>query len=129
MGAPVAEELLDAVNGAELGIAVDGWGVFERTGEDGDGVCDAVGRSDGGLREIGVAELDGVREDRRFGDFVDEMKAAVVFGGVADVEAVAAAEIPSGACGWFVVDEDAATEGADGGGIIVEGAVEVSQAD
>ena len=125
MGAPVAEELLDAVDGTELGVAVDGGGVLERTGEDGDGVCDTVDRSDGGLREIGVAELDGVGEDGRLGDFVDKMKAAVVFGGVADVEAVAAAEIPSGACGWFVVDEDAATEGADGGGIIVEGAVEV----
>ena len=53
------------------------------------------------------------------------MEAAVVFGSVSNVEAAAAAEIPSGTCGCLVVDEDAATKGADGSGTIVEGAVEV----
>jgi len=88
-------------------------------------VCDTVGRSDSGLCEIGVAEIDSVGEDGCFGNFVNQMKAAVVFRIVADVEAVAAAEIRSGARGWLVVDEDAATEGANGSSIIVEGAVEV----
>ena len=42
-----------------------------------------------------------------------------------DVEAVAGAEGPGGAGGGLVVDEDAASHGAEGGGIKVEGAIEV----
>ena len=49
-GAPVVEKLHNTVDGAELGVAVDGWGLAKGAREDGDGVCDTVGRRDGGLR-------------------------------------------------------------------------------
>ena len=67
-------------------------------------MSDAIGRRDGGLRERRVSELNRVREDGCFGDFVDKMEAAVVLGRVSDVEAVAATEVPSGAWGGLVVD-------------------------
>ena len=93
-GAPVVEKLPDAVDGTELGVAMDGWDITKGARDDGDGVCDAVGRRDGGLREVGVAELDGVQEEGGIGDLVNDVKAAVVLGGVANVKSVAAAIIP-----------------------------------
>ena len=52
---------------------------------------------------------------------INEMEAAVVLEQVSDVEAVAATEVPSGACGGLVVDDDLATKGADGSGVVIEG--------
>ena len=52
------------------------------------------------------------------------MEATVVLQGGADVEAVAVAEGPGGAGGWIVVDEYAASNGAEGGGVKVEGVIE-----
>ena len=43
-------------------------------------MSDAIGRRNGGLREIQVPELNHVREDGCFGDLVNEMEAAVVLG-------------------------------------------------
>ena len=52
------------------------------------------------------------------------MEAAVVLQGGANIEAVAGAEVPGGAGGWLVVDEYAASDGAEGGGVEVEGVIE-----
>jgi len=72
-----------------------------------------------------VAELDGVREEGGFGNLVDDVEAAVVLGGVANIESIAASVIPGCTGRGLVVDEDATAQGADGGGVVVEGAVEV----
>ena len=48
-----------------------------------------------------------------------------VLQGGANIEAVAGAEGPGGAGGGLVVDEYAAFNGAEGGGVKVEGAIEV----
>ena len=53
------------------------------------------------------------------------MEAAVVLEGGAYVEAVAAAEVPGAAGVDRVVDEDPATGWAEGGGVEVEGTVEI----
>ena len=53
------------------------------------------------------------------------MEAAVVFQGGADVEAVAGAGGPGGAGGWIVADEYTASDGDEGGGVEVEGAIVV----
>ena len=45
--------------------------------------------------------------------------------GGAEVEAVVGAEGPGGLVGGLGVDEDAAADGAEGGGIKVEGFIEV----
>ena len=48
-----------------------------------------------------------------------------MIGNVDDVEAVPSAEIPSFACGWLVVDDDATSKRTKWVGVEVEGAVEV----
>ena len=48
-----------------------------------------------------------------------------MLGGVSNFESVVAAVVPRGTRGGLVVDEDATTKGADGSGVIVEGAIEV----
>ena len=72
-----------------------------------------------------MPELDRVREDGRSGDLVNEMEASIVLGRVSDVIAGVATEVPSGSYGGLVVDDDSATKGADGSGVVIEGAVEV----
>ena len=72
-----------------------------------------------------MAELDGVREECGFGNLVDDVEAAVVLGGVANIESIAASVIPGCTGRGLVVDEDATAQGADGGGVVVEGAVEI----
>ena len=53
------------------------------------------------------------------------METALVFQVGAGVEAVAGADGPGGAGGGLVVYEYAASNGAEGGGVKVEGAIEV----
>ena len=86
----MVEKISNPIDGTELGVAVDGWGIAKSAREDRNGVCDAVSRRDGGLREVGVVELNGVREEGGFGDLANDVEAAVVLEGVAFVETGAA---------------------------------------
>ena len=81
--------------------------------------------SRGWLREVILAELNGVRDNGGFRGGVDDLEAAVVFQDGADVEAVVGTEGPGGAGGGLVVDKYAASDWAEGGGVKVKGAVEV----
>ena len=72
-----------------------------------------------------MEELNSVRDKGGFSCGFYYLEAAVVLQGRADVEAVVSAEGLGGAGGWLVVDEYAASDGAEGGGVKVEGAVEV----
>ena len=55
---------------------------------------DAVAFGHCGLGEVVVEELDGVRVAKGFGDPAHNVEAAVVVEGGANVEALAAAEVP-----------------------------------
>ena len=68
-------------------------------------VEEAIFVSGGWLLEVGMAELNGVGDKGGFCGGVDDLEAAVVFQGGADVEAVAGAEGPGGVGGGIVVDE------------------------
>ena len=57
----------------------------------------------------------GVGDKEGFGGGVDDLEAAVLFQGRADVEAVTGAEGPGGVGGGLVMYEYAASDGADGG--------------
>ena len=72
-----------------------------------------------------MAELNGVGYEGGFSCGVYYLEAAVVLQGGANVEAVAGAEGSGGAGGWIVVDEYAESDGAEGGSVEVEGAIEV----
>ena len=72
-----------------------------------------------------MAEINGVRDKDGFSCGVYYLEAAVVLQVRADVEAVTGAEGPGGAGGWLVVDEYVASDGAEGVGVEIEGAIEV----
>ena len=89
------------------------------------GVEEAIFVSEGWLLKLVMAELNSVKEKERFCGSVDDLEAAVVFQGGADVEAVAGAEGPGGAGGVLVVYEYTASDGDKRGGVEVEGAIEL----
>ena len=109
-GSPFSKGRLDAVNGILLGVSCDVREVCESTSEDGESVGDAVVRSAGRLGQIGVTELDGVREQQIIGDFVHNVESAVVLEGGADVETVACPKVPGFARIGIVMDENLASE-------------------
>ncbi len=70
-------------------------------------------------------KVDCVRDVEGFVLGVDDKVAAVMFKGDAKVEAIGAVEVPGAACRWFVVFDDRAAKWQKGGGVVVEGAIEV----
>ena len=100
-------------------------GFLEGGGEEVEGVDDSVFCGDGRLREIVVQDLDGVGDDEGFGGGVDDLEAAVVVEGGANCEALAPSVAPRGAFAWLGVDDDGRAEWGYGGGVEVEGAVEM----
>ena len=97
---------------------------LEGSGEEVKGVEEAIFVSGGWLRKVVMAEINGVGDKGGFCGGVDDLEAEVVFQGGADVETVAGAKGPGGADGGLVVDEYAASDGAEGGGVEVKGAIE-----
>jgi len=77
------------------------------------------------LLDVAVTKLDGVGDKERFGVGIDDLEAVVVVESGSDVETRASAESPGGSHGGFVVDDDWTSHGAQRGGIIVEGSMEV----
>ena len=102
-----------------------GRGVLDCTGEEVEGVDDTVAFADCWLGEVLVQELDGVGEQECLGGAIDDVEAAVMFECGSNVEPDAAAEVPSFADDWFVVDDNGASNWSQRGVIKVEGAVEV----
>ena len=72
-----------------------------------------------------MAELNGVGDKGGFSCGAYYLESAVVLQDRANVEAFAGAEGTGGAGGGLVVDEYAASNGDEGGGVEVEGAIEV----
>ena len=72
-----------------------------------------------------MAGFNSVVDKEGFGGGVNNLEALVVFQGGDDIEAVAGAEVLGGLGVGLVVDKDAAADGAEGGGVEVEGAIEV----
>ena len=86
---------------------------------------EAIFVSEGWLLKVAMAELNSVGDKERFCGGVNNLEAAVVFQGGANVEAVAGAEGPGGAGGGLVVYEYMSSNGAVGCGVEVKGAIEV----
>ena len=76
-----------------------------------------------------MAGLNGVGDKGGFSCGVYYLEAAVVLQGEADVEAVAGAEGLGGAGGWLVVDEYAASNGAEGVASKLRGPLKSSQSE
>ena len=103
---------------------VDGGGcVLDCTGDQVEGVDNAVAFADCWLGEVIVQELEGVGEQECLGGAVDNVEAAVMFECGSNIEPAAAAEVPSFADAWFVVDDYGASNRSHWGGIEGEGDV------
>ena len=81
--------------------------------------------SDSRLSEVVVAELDSVGEEKGLGGGVDDMEAMIVLEGGPHVETIAATEGPGLERAGLVVDDNRASDGANGSVVKVEGAVVV----
>jgi hypothetical protein len=57
-----------------------------------------------------MTEVNSVRDAEGLGFGIDDMIAAVMFEGDADIELVRAAEVPGAASGWLIVGDDGAAE-------------------
>ena len=73
-----------------------------------------------------MPELDGVGEEERFGRAIDNVEAEEEMEGRADVETMAAAEVPGLTGAWFVVDDDDIDSRPNGGDVVVERSIEVA---
>ena len=85
----------------------------------------AIALANGGMGDVVVHKLNGVRKQECFGDVIGYVEAAVVVECWTVVEAFAAAEVPRYSHGWLVVDYDWTTHGEDGCGIEFEGSIVV----
>ena len=100
-------------------------GVFDGTCEEIEVMDNEIFRCEDRLDQVIMPELDGVGEEEHFGGAIDNMEAAEVMEGRADVESMAAAEVPGFTGAWFVVDDDATAGSPNEGGVLVERAIEV----
>ena len=67
-----------------------------------------------------MPELDGVGEEEHFVGAINNVEAAEVMEGRADVESMAAAKFPGITSAWFVVDDDDTSGRPNEGGVVVE---------
>ena len=114
---PVMEEVAEAADGVELFFDNSNGGLFEGTGEEVEGMEDSIFVRDGWMREVVVEEFNSVGDEEGFGGCVDDLEAAMVFQGRANIEAFKVAQGSGGSGGGLVIDEDAAANGAKGGGL------------
>ena len=94
VGDPVCEEVSKFQDRGELLVVDCGWGVFDHTREEVQGVDDMVALGYCGLDEVVVEKHNGDGVAKGFGDAIHNEEAAVVVEGGTDVEALVAAEVP-----------------------------------
>ena len=96
-----------------------GGGVLDYTGEEVEGLDDAVAFAECGFGEVLVQELDGVGEQECLVGAINDVEAAVMFECGFNVEPTAASEVPGFADALFVVDDEGASSRSHRGGIKV----------
>jgi hypothetical protein len=121
---PPTEKVTESGNCMELGIACGGGSIGDGVGDRIKAVDNGVGWCDGWDGEVVMREVNSVGDVEGVGFGIDEMIAAVVLQGDANIESVRAAEVPGAASGWLIVGDDRAAKGEERGGIVVEGAIE-----
>ena len=121
----MAEEITKVCDGIQLSIVGCRGSVLEGTSEDGHCVDELVLGRERRLSEVGVAELNSVGELMALGVFSNDREGAVMMKGGADVEAVLATEVQRCALAGLCMDKNAAAEGADGSGVVIEAAIEI----
>ena len=90
------EEVAESADGVELFVGNSGGGLFEGAGEEVEGMEESIFVRDGWMCEVVVAEFNSVGDEKGFVGGVDDLEAAVVFQGGANVESVVGAEVPGG---------------------------------
>ena len=122
---PVLEEFAESTDGFNFFVWNSGGGFPEGAGEELEGMEEAIFVCDGWMRKVVRVEFNSVGDKEGFRGGDDNLEAAVLFQGGDNIEAVAGAEGPGSAGGGLVVYEYAKSDGAEGGGLGVEGSIEV----
>ena len=98
------EKFTQVGDSSELVVVDFSRGIFQRTGEEIEGMDNAVAFSECGLDEVVMHEFDGVRDHNGFRDGICHSEAPVVVEGRSDAVAVASAEGPRPSRGGLVVN-------------------------
>jgi hypothetical protein len=122
---PSTEEVTESGDCVELAVAGSGGSIGDGVGDDIEAVDNCAGWCDSQDGEVVVTEFDCVGDVEGLGFGIDDMMAAVMLEGEANIESVRATEVPGATGGRLVVDDDGAAEWQERGGIVVEGAIEV----
>ena len=103
---PGSEEITEVGYGFKVRVMGGHGGVLVGRGEELEGVDDSILCGDGGLREVVVQDLDGVRDDEGFGGGVNDLEAVVVVEVGANCEAFAPPVALRGTVARLGVDDD-----------------------
>ena len=107
---PPTEEVTESGYCIELGIACGGGSIGDGIGDGVKAMDNGVGWCDSRDGEVVMMEVNSVGDAEELGFGIDDMMAAVMLHGGANVESVRATEVPGAAGGWLVVDDDEAAE-------------------
>ncbi len=94
----------------ELGIACGGGSIGDGVGDGVKAVDNGVGLCDGQNGEVVMIEVDSIGDAEGLGFGIDDVMAAVMLKGDANIESVKATEVPGAASGWLIVGDDRAAK-------------------
>ncbi len=109
----------------ELGVTCGGGSIGDGVGDGVKAVDNGIDWCDGWDGEVVTMEVDSVGDAEGLGFGINDVTAAVMLQGDANVESIRAAKVPGAASGWLIVADDRAAKWEERGGIVVEGAIEV----
>jgi hypothetical protein len=107
---PLTEEVAESGYCMELGIACGGGSIGDGPGDSIEAVDYGVGWCEGWDGEVVMTEVGHVGDAEGLGFGIDDVMAAIMLKGEANVESIRAAEVPGAASGWLIVGDDGAAK-------------------
>jgi hypothetical protein len=107
---PPTEEVAESGYCIELGVAGDGGSIGDDVGDGVEAVDDGVSWCDSWDGEVVMTEVGSVQDAEGLGFGINNLMAAVMLKGDANVKSVTAAEVPGAVGGWFIVGDDGAAK-------------------
>jgi hypothetical protein len=111
---PLTEEIAESGYCMELGIGCGGGSIVDGVGDGVMAVDNGVGWCDGWDGEVVMTKVDSIGDTEGLGFGINDVLAAVMVKGTADVESVRAAEVPGAASGsllWVMTRQPSGRRG------------------
>jgi hypothetical protein len=106
----LTEKVVESRYCMDLGIACGRGSIGDYVGDGVKAVDNGVGWCDGRDGEVVMPEADHVRGAEGLGFGINDMMAAVMLKGDANIESIRAGEVSGAASGWLIVGDDGAAE-------------------